>query len=54
MIQKILNAFFGSQHERDLKQLLPVLHRINAPRILGHGDWKTVSLPVRRRRSKTD
>ena len=30
MIQKILNAFFGSQHERDLKQLLPVLHKINA------------------------
>jgi preprotein translocase subunit SecA len=30
MIQKILHAFFGSQHERDLKQLLPVLHKINA------------------------
>ena len=30
MFQKILKAFFGSQHERDLKQLLPLLHKINA------------------------
>ena len=30
MFQKIMNAIFGSQHERNLKELLPILHRINA------------------------
>ncbi len=29
MFQKILTKLFGSQHERDLKQLLPLLHMIN-------------------------
>ncbi len=29
MFQKILTKLFGSQHERDLKQLLPLLHTIN-------------------------
>ena len=30
MFQKLMNAIFGSQHERNLKELLPILHRINA------------------------
>jgi preprotein translocase subunit SecA len=29
MFEKVLKVFFGSQHERDLKALLPILHRVN-------------------------
>ncbi len=29
MLQSILTFFLGSQHERNLKQLLPILHKIN-------------------------
>ena len=29
-LQKILTFFLGSQHERDLKELVPLLQRINA------------------------
>ena len=29
MIEKIIKALFGSQHERDLKALLPILHSVN-------------------------
>ena len=29
MIQKVMKTVFGSQHERDLKALLPILHKIN-------------------------
>ncbi|MDR1420936.1 MAG: preprotein translocase subunit SecA [Treponema sp.] len=29
MFDNIVKAFFGSQHERDLKALLPILHRVN-------------------------
>ncbi|MDR1351710.1 MAG: preprotein translocase subunit SecA [Treponema sp.] len=29
MLEKIIKALFGSQHERDLKALLPVLHAVN-------------------------
>ena len=29
MIEKILKALFGSQHERDIKALLPILHAVN-------------------------
>jgi preprotein translocase subunit SecA len=29
MFEKIVKALFGSQHERDLKALLPILHRVN-------------------------
>jgi preprotein translocase subunit SecA len=29
MIEKIIKALFGSKHERDLKALLPILHRVN-------------------------
>jgi preprotein translocase subunit SecA len=29
MIEKIIKALFGSKHERDLKVLLPILHRVN-------------------------
>jgi preprotein translocase subunit SecA len=29
MFEKVLKILFGSQHERDLKALLPLLHRVN-------------------------
>ncbi|MCL2193485.1 MAG: preprotein translocase subunit SecA [Treponema sp.] len=29
MVDKIIKALFGSQHERDLKALLPILHLVN-------------------------
>jgi len=29
MLEKIVTAFVGSKHERDLKKLIPLLHRIN-------------------------
>ncbi|MDR1143912.1 MAG: preprotein translocase subunit SecA [Spirochaetaceae bacterium] len=29
MLDKFVKALFGSQHERDLKRLLPVLHQVN-------------------------
>ena len=29
MIDKFIKALFGSQHERDLKALLPILHKVN-------------------------
>ena len=29
MLDKIIKALFGSQHERDLKALLPILHTVN-------------------------
>jgi preprotein translocase subunit SecA len=29
MLEKLIKAVFGSQHERDLKKLLPVLHAVN-------------------------
>ncbi|MDR2110269.1 MAG: preprotein translocase subunit SecA [Spirochaetaceae bacterium] len=29
MLEKLIKALFGSQHERDLKALLPILHGIN-------------------------
>ncbi|MDR2500072.1 MAG: preprotein translocase subunit SecA [Treponema sp.] len=29
MFEKIIKALFGSQHERDLKTLLPILHAVN-------------------------
>ncbi|MDR2740964.1 MAG: preprotein translocase subunit SecA [Treponema sp.] len=29
MFEKLVKALFGSQHERDLKVLLPILHRVN-------------------------
>jgi len=30
MIDKILSLFFGTKHERDVKKLWPVVHKINA------------------------
>ncbi|MCL1818475.1 MAG: preprotein translocase subunit SecA [Spirochaetaceae bacterium] len=30
MIQKLIEAFFGSKNEKDLRQLLPLLHKVNA------------------------
>ena len=29
MLEKFIKALFGSQHERDLKALLPILHSVN-------------------------
>ncbi|MDR1443869.1 MAG: preprotein translocase subunit SecA [Treponema sp.] len=29
MLEKLIKAVFGSQHERDLKKLLPILHTVN-------------------------
>lgn len=29
MIEKAINLIFGSKHERDLKELLPLLHKVN-------------------------
>ena len=29
MFEKIVKALFGSQHERDLKAILPILHKVN-------------------------
>ena len=29
MVDKFIKALFGSQHERDLKRLLPILHQVN-------------------------
>jgi preprotein translocase subunit SecA len=29
MLEKLIRAVFGSQHERDLKALLPLLHAVN-------------------------
>ncbi|MDR2397444.1 MAG: preprotein translocase subunit SecA, partial [Spirochaetaceae bacterium] len=29
MLENFVKALFGSQHERDLKALLPILHRVN-------------------------
>ena len=29
MLEKFIKALFGSQHERDLKKLLPILHSVN-------------------------
>ena len=30
MIDKVLTAIFGSQHERDVKKMLPIVASINA------------------------
>ncbi|HNW30055.1 MAG TPA: preprotein translocase subunit SecA, partial [Spirochaetota bacterium] len=30
MIDKILSIFFGTKHERDVKKLWPIVHKINA------------------------
>jgi preprotein translocase subunit SecA len=29
MVKKIIETFFGSKHEKDLQELLPILHRVN-------------------------
>ncbi|MDR0448767.1 MAG: preprotein translocase subunit SecA, partial [Treponema sp.] len=33
MLEKFVKALFGSQHERDLKKLLPILHQVNEKEI---------------------
>lgn len=45
---KIIRFFFGSQHERDIKALLPVLHEINAREA-----W-AISLPAPAFRQESD
>ncbi|MCL2832347.1 MAG: preprotein translocase subunit SecA [Treponema sp.] len=37
MLEGFLNALFGSQHERDLKLLLPILHAVNEKEIWAAG-----------------
>ena len=37
MIDKIIKALFGSQHERDLKALLPILHLVNEKEVWAAG-----------------
>ena len=37
MLEGFVNALFGSQHERDLKALLPLLHRVNEKEIWAAG-----------------
>ena len=37
MIDKIIKALFGSQHERDLKALLPILHQVNEREVWAAG-----------------
>ncbi|MDR0291094.1 MAG: preprotein translocase subunit SecA [Treponema sp.] len=37
MLEKFIKALFGSQHERDLKALLPILHSVNEKEIWAAG-----------------
>ncbi|MDR2133870.1 MAG: preprotein translocase subunit SecA [Treponema sp.] len=37
MFEKLVRALFGSQHERDLKALLPILHRVNEKEVWALG-----------------
>ena len=40
MLQKILTFLLGSKHERDLKELVPLVQKINAlePEVMGYGE----------------
>jgi preprotein translocase subunit SecA len=40
MLEKILTFFLGSQHERDLKELVPIVQKINAlePEVMTYAD----------------
>jgi preprotein translocase subunit SecA len=48
MLEKLVKILFGSQHERDLKALLPILHQVNEKET-----W-AVSLPAEEFPKKTD
>jgi preprotein translocase subunit SecA len=47
MLQKVVDALFGSKNEADLKSLLPILHKVNAAE-----PW-AMSLPAEEFRSQT-
>ncbi|MDR0389150.1 MAG: preprotein translocase subunit SecA [Spirochaetaceae bacterium] len=53
MFDKIIKALFGSQHERDLKALLPILHRVNEKETwalsLAEDDFKRITAEFRER-----
>jgi len=54
MIDRVLTKIFGTQHERDIKKLLPRVARINAlePSMRRSGRRRTTSVPGWPRRWK--
>jgi preprotein translocase subunit SecA len=56
MFEKIVKALFGSQHERDLKALLPLLHSVNEKEAwaaaLGAEDYPQMTALLRERYAK--
>jgi preprotein translocase subunit SecA len=53
MLDKFIKALFGSQHERDLRTLLPILHRVNGKEAwaagLGAGEFPKMTERFRER-----
>ncbi|MCL2610012.1 MAG: preprotein translocase subunit SecA, partial [Treponema sp.] len=53
MLEKIIKALFGSQHERDIKAMLPILHLVNAKEVwaagLADGDFPARTEDLRER-----
>ncbi|MCQ2604439.1 MAG: preprotein translocase subunit SecA [Spirochaetia bacterium] len=53
MLEKVVEAIFGSKHEKDLKELLPVLHKVNEKESwamsLQDGDFKVQTQKFRER-----
>ncbi|MDR1899917.1 MAG: preprotein translocase subunit SecA [Treponema sp.] len=56
MFDKFIKALFGSQHERDLRALLPILHRVNEKEAwaagLGAGEFPRMTERFRERYEK--
>ena len=56
MLQKVVEAIFGSKHDRDLKALLPILHSVNAKESwamsLKDDQFKDVTLSFKERLKK--
>ncbi|MDR2160469.1 MAG: preprotein translocase subunit SecA, partial [Treponema sp.] len=56
MLDKFIKALFGSQHERDLRALLPILHRVNEKEAwaagLGAGEFPKMTERFRERYSQ--
>jgi preprotein translocase subunit SecA len=56
MLEKFIKALFGSQHERDLRALLPILHRVNEKEAwaagLGAGEFPQMTERFRERYGK--
>ncbi|MBQ3713436.1 MAG: preprotein translocase subunit SecA [Spirochaetia bacterium] len=56
MLQKVVEAIFGSKHDRDLKALLPILHSVNAKESwamsLKDNQFKDVTLSFKERLKK--